>query len=149
MGGCWPPPTRPTCSAAPAPPPPPPRPRRGDGLGPPPPTGAYEPTDPQRRFVTTRDRTCRFPNCGQRAGWADHDHVVPHACGGQTDCTNLCCLCRTHHRLKTHALGWIFDMEPDGTLHVTTPSGVTRTSRPWAMRRRRPPEPPEPDPPPF
>jgi len=40
-------------------------------------------------------------------------------------------------------------MEDDGTLHVTTPSGVTRTSKPWTMRRP-PPEPlPDPDPPPF
>ena len=31
------------------------------------------------------------PNCGQRAGWADHDHVMPHGEGGRTACTNLCC----------------------------------------------------------
>ena len=37
-------------------------------LGPPPATDAYEPTDRQRLFVKTRDRTCRFPNCGQRVG---------------------------------------------------------------------------------
>ena len=98
--------------------------------GPPPPTDAYEPTPRQRAFVTTRDRRCRFPNCGQRVGWADLDHVIAHACGGETDCTNLCCLCRSHHRLKTFAPGWRFRMDPDGTLHVTTPSGVTRTTRP-------------------
>ncbi|MCV2489359.1 HNH endonuclease [Geodermatophilus sp. YIM 151500] len=58
-------------------------------LGRPPATAAYAPTDAQRAFVTLRDRTCRFPGCGQRAGWADHDHVVPHAVGGQTACENL------------------------------------------------------------
>ncbi|MGY1750294.1 DUF222 domain-containing protein [Modestobacter sp. SYSU DS0511] len=109
-------------------------------LGPPPPTERYEPTARQRAFVTTRDRRCRFPNCGQRVGWADLDHVVPHACGGATDCANLCCLCRSHHRLKTHAPGWHFAMTPDGTLQVTTPSGVTRTTRPPGLR----PPPPEP-----
>jgi hypothetical protein len=118
----------------------------------PPDTEAYEPTERQETFVTTRDRTCRMPNCGQRVGWADLDHVVPHSCGGETTCTNLCCLCRSDHRLKTFARGWRFAMEPDGTLHVTTPSGVTRTSRPPGLRRP-PPEPPpaEPDhdPPPF
>src|SRR3954452_23877675 len=129
---------------------------RGQGLNPPPATGAYEPTDAQHTFVTTRDRLCRFPNCGQRVGWADHDHVLPHACGGHTDCTNLCCLCRTHHRLKTFARGWTFRMEPDGTLHVTTPSGLTRTTRPPGLHRPPPEPPPEPpitepddDPPPF
>jgi len=112
-------------------------------LGMPSPTDAYEPTAGQRRFVSTRDRRCRTPNCGQRAGWADHDHVVPHAEGGRTTCINLCCLCRSHHRLKTFARGWTFRMEPDGTLHVTSPSGITRTSRPPGLR------PPETDPPPY
>ena len=98
--------------------------------GPPPATDAYEPTDRQRAFLITRDRRCRFPNCGQRVGWADLDHAIAHSCGGATDCANLCCLCRSHHRLKTFAPGWRFAMDDDGTLHVTTPSGVTRTTRP-------------------
>ncbi|MGY1857665.1 DUF222 domain-containing protein [Modestobacter sp. SYSU DS0290] len=137
-------------------------------LGPPPPTDRYEPTDRQRAFVTTRDRRCRFPTCGQRIGANDLDHVVPHACGGETDCANLCCLCRSHHRLKTFAPGWHFAMTPDGVLTVTTASGVTRTTRPPGLRPPelepagpaatgpRPPVGPEPpvtepadDPPPF
>ena len=121
-------------------------------LGAPADTDAYEPTGRQQTFAKTRDRTCRMPNCGQRVGWADLDHVVPHACGGQTACTNLCCLCRSHHRLKTFARGWHFVMEPDGTLHVTTPSGITRTTRPPGLRRpppEPPPDEPDDDPPPF
>ncbi len=121
-------------------------------LGPPPATDRYTHTAAQERFVTTRDRTCRMPNCGQRIGWTDLDHVVPHAEGGATTCTNLCCLCRSHHRLKTFARGWTFRMDADGTLRVTTPSGVPRTTRPPGLRRP-PPEPPPPatdhDPPPF
>ncbi|MGY1617028.1 DUF222 domain-containing protein [Geodermatophilus sp. SYSU D00691] len=129
--------------------------RRGEGLDPPAAVDRHDPTPAQRRFVTTRDRGCRYPFCPGRAGWADHDHVVPHGEGGATDCTNLCCLCRTHHRLKTHFRGWRFVMEPDGTFHVTTPSGITRTTHPPGLRRPPPdPEPPttaEPDddPPPF
>jgi hypothetical protein len=105
------------------------------------PTGAYTPTAAQTAFVTTRDRACRFPNCGQRVGWADRDHVIPHAAGGATDCANLCCLCRSHHRLKTLARGWRFVLDDDGALHVTTPSGITRTTRPPGLR------PPAPQPP--
>jgi len=112
-------------------------------LGPPPPTGAYAPTDKQRAFLAVRDRRCRFPNCGQRVAWADLDHVVEHARGGATDCANLCCLCRSHHRLKTFAPRWRFAMDCDGTLHVTTPSGVTRSTRPPGVRP--PPEAPPPD----
>jgi hypothetical protein len=99
-------------------------------LGSPRATSAYSPTVDQDEWVRTRDRSCRFPNCGGRAGWADLDHVVPHSCGGDTDCVNLCCLCRSHHRLKTFAPGWRFVMDPVGVLHVTTPSGITRTTRP-------------------
>jgi hypothetical protein len=123
--------------------------KRGEGAAAPEPTDAYTPTRKQREFVNTRDRSCRMPFCGQRAGWADHDHVIPHAQGGETACINLCCLCRSHHRLKTLFRGWLLRMEPDGTVHVTTPSGITRTTMPWALRRRPPPPPPEPEPPPF
>ncbi|RBY89046.1 HNH endonuclease [Blastococcus sp. TBT05-19] len=126
-------------------------------LGRPEASSGYSPTRTQEAFVTTRDRTCRFPNCGQRAAWADLDHVVPHGCGGATDCANLCCLCRSHHRLKTFARGWRFEMTADGVLHVTTPSGVTRTTRPPGMRspapepeaKETPTDTADPDPPPF
>jgi hypothetical protein len=96
----------------------------------PPPVDRYRHSTAQERFVTTRDRTCRHPGCRNSAGWADLDHVLAHAEGGETSCENLCCLCRRHHRLKTHAPGWSFAMAPDGTLTVTTPSGVTRVTRP-------------------
>ena len=116
----------------------------------PPPVTRYRPSAAQRRFTTTRDRTCRHPGCRNRAVWADLDHVLPHAEGGATDCTNLCCLCRRHHRLKTHAPGWRFAMDDDGVLTVTTPTGVTRTTRPPGLITGTVtlPAPPD-DPPPF
>ena len=107
----------------------------GDGcecpvLSAPAPVDRYVPSPAQRRFVTTRDRTCRHPNCGQPVGRVDLDHVDAYAEGGPTDCRNLCCLCRHHHRLKTHAPGWRFVLTDDGLLRVTTPSGITRTTGP-------------------
>ena len=108
--------------------------RAGAVLDRPPPIDRYEPTPAQQRFVKARDRTCRHPGCRRPARWTDADHVVAHADGGETDCANLCSLCRRHHRLKTHAPGWRFVMDDDGTLHVTTPSGVTRTTRPPGLR---------------
>ena len=113
----------------------------------PPPVDRYEPTPAQHRFVRARDRTCRHPGCRRPAARTDRDHVLAHAEGGATDCANLCCLCRRHHRLKTHAPRWRFAMTDDGVLSVTTPSGVTRTTRPPGTR---PPGPADPDdPPPF
>ena len=93
----------------------------------------YRPTPAHYRFIHTRDRTCRHPGCGNRASWADLDHVIPQGRGGPTDCANLCCRCRRHHRLKTHAGGWHFELRSDGLLSVTTPSGITRTTRPPGM----------------
>jgi hypothetical protein len=108
---------------------------QGDGcrcavVGRPPPTENYRPTVAQRRWGRARDRHCRHPGCRNKVGRTDLDHVIPHAEGGATDCDNLCCLCRRHHRLKTHAPGWIFRLDADGALLVTTPTGVTRISRP-------------------
>jgi hypothetical protein len=111
------------------------------------PVDRYRPTPAQRRFGKTRDRACRHPGCRNAVAWADLDHVVPHGEGGRTACENLCCLCRRHHRLKTHARGWRFGMDADGALTVTTPSGVTRVTRPPGLRE--PAELPPDDPPPF
>jgi len=99
-------------------------------LGAPPPVDRYTPTPAQRRHVRARDRTCRHPGCRRPAARTDIDHVTAHADGGATACDNLCCLCRRHHRIKTHARGWTYAMNADGVLSVTTPSGVTRTTRP-------------------
>jgi hypothetical protein len=115
----------------------------------------YVPSPAQRRFVKMRDRTCRHPHCAQPVGRVDLDHVVPYADGGVTGCDNLCCLCRRHHRLKTHAPGWRFVLTERGVLRVTTPSGITRITRPPGLRDRieqralPAPPPPRAQPPPF
>ncbi|MFC7571164.1 hypothetical protein ACFQX8_01005 [Klenkia terrae] len=126
-----------------------------------PPAAGYGPTAAQYRYLRARDRHCRFPGCRQVARSCDADHVVPYdhhkpERGGPTCVGNLAMLCRRHHRLKTHAPGWRFEMDDDGTLHVTTPGGTTRITRPPAMGEvldllTEPPPPYDPaaDPPPF
>jgi hypothetical protein len=103
----------------------------------------YRPSAGQYRFVRTRDRTCRRPGCTNTAAWGDLDHVIAHARGGDTACENLCCLCRRHHRIKTHAPGWLFVMTDDGVFTVTSPAGIAHTTWPPGMR------PTPDDPPPF
>ncbi|MGY1804990.1 HNH endonuclease signature motif containing protein [Blastococcus sp. SYSU D00922] len=114
----------------------------GTGLRAPEPTTTYRPTAAQSRFVRVRDRHCRWPGCRRAPARCDIDHGEAHADGGPTDCWNLCCLCRRHHRIKTFAPGWGFELLADGSVVVRTPSGVSRVTRPTGQG-----ELPEPDPP--
>lgn len=82
----------------------------------------YRPSDPLRRFVEARDRTCRFPGCARRATHCDIDHSVAYDEHGHTNACNLHPLCRMHHNLKTTKL-WRVDIHPDGTEVWTSPLG--------------------------
>jgi hypothetical protein len=114
----------------------------GPGLTRPADTAGYAPTAAQKRHVTVRDRHCRMPGCRRRPGRCDIDHARAYRDGGPTACWNLCCLCRRHHRIKTFARGWHFELLADGRLIVRTPSGIYRATVPpgWAYDT-------EPDPP--
>jgi hypothetical protein len=60
----------------------------------------YRPTVKQAEFVRARDRTCRAPGCRRPAIRCDIDHLKDWAHLGPTVVSNLCCLCRLHHRAK-------------------------------------------------
>jgi hypothetical protein len=107
-----------------------------------PPGRGYEHPAPVDTAIRLRDGTCRAPGCRRRAAGCDCDHVVPWP-AGPTSLANGCCLCRRHHRLKTHAPGWTLTLHPD-TAHATwtTPTGAQHTTHPTD---HRPPDlPPEP-----
>ncbi|MGE5830382.1 MAG: DUF222 domain-containing protein, partial [Micromonosporaceae bacterium] len=77
--------------------------RAGDVIGEGPitnPPRHYRPTAAQAAFVRARDITCRAPGCRRRARRCDIDHIHDYAHGGHTIVSNLCCLCRRHHRAK-------------------------------------------------
>src|SRR5699024_2320144 len=103
----------------------------------------YRPGAAPARTARLRDGTCRHPGCTVPADYCDLDHLVPFdhsdpATGGHTEECNLGCFCRRHHRFK-HSSGWRYTMDPDGTLHVTTPEGhhiSTHPSGPLATHRR-------------
>ncbi|WP_141243025.1 HNH endonuclease signature motif containing protein [Geodermatophilus obscurus] len=101
------------------------------GLGRPGPTDAYAPGAALDRFVRARDRRCRFPGCRRRVPKAGElDHHRPHAEGGGTAAANLAGYCTGDHRGKHQAPGWRHDLAPDGSLTVTTPTGLTATTQP-------------------
>jgi hypothetical protein len=79
--------------------------------------------------LRARDRRCRFPGCRTPATRCDLDHNDPWP-AGTTNCDNLCCLCRHHHRLSHQAPGWTMHRLPGGGLAWTTPSGDTITTHP-------------------
>ncbi|BCI53857.1 hypothetical protein NIIDNTM18_31350 [Mycolicibacterium litorale] len=101
---------------------------RPPGPGPEP---RYRPSTALDRFVRVRDLTCRFPGCDRPAMLADVDHTVPYP-DGATHASDLKCLCREHHLLKTFWSGpggWADQQLPDGTVVWTSPAGRTyRTS---------------------
>ena len=94
-----------------------------------PPECAYAPSRALADFVRCRDLTCRFPGCDRPAVACDLDHTIPHADGGPTHASNLKCLCRLHHLLKTF-WGWRDKQLRDGTVIWTSPSGDTYVTTP-------------------
>ncbi|MGY1593493.1 DUF222 domain-containing protein [Geodermatophilus sp. SYSU D00708] len=99
------------------------------GLGAPGPTDGYRPAAALDRFLRARDRRCRFPGCRRPVATGELDHRVRYP-DGPTAVVNLAGLCVGDHRGKHQAPGWSHDLAPDGTLTVTTPTGLTVTTAP-------------------
>lgn len=112
----------------------------------------YSPTRDQKTAVRLRDGHCRFPGCTVEAANCQIDHVFEWDKGGQTIVTNLQCLCKHHHNLKTGGrlrvfmdhnavCTWIWrnlgctTTRPDGPL-----AEVSRANwgQKWGSRRARP-----------
>jgi Domain of unknown function (DUF222) len=96
------------------------------------PDSGYRPSAALERFVRCRDLTCRFPGCDRPAEFCDVDHTVPYPLG-PTHPSNLKCLCRKHHLLKTFwtgAKGWRDEQLSDATVIWTAPTGQRYTTRP-------------------
>jgi hypothetical protein len=91
----------------------------------------YDIPDRIREQVQLRDRTCVFPRCSRPARGCDVDHVIAYdhdaeAEGrpqpGPSATDNLACLCRFHHRLKTHS-AWRYETTAPGVFEWTSPHG--------------------------
>ncbi len=89
----------------------------------------YLPSAKLAEFVRCRDLTCRAPGCDQPAVYCDIDHTIAYGDGGRTHPSNLKCLCRKHHLLKTF-WRWQDKQLADGTVIWTLPSGQTYLTSP-------------------
>ncbi|WP_263999744.1 HNH endonuclease signature motif containing protein [Mycobacterium yunnanensis] len=97
-----------------------------------PPENRYRPSKKLADLIRCRDMTCRFPGCRVPASQTDVDHTIPWP-HGPTAASNLKCVCRRHHLLKTFwggENGWRDRQLDDGTAAVDTTysrrSGVVR-----------------------
>jgi len=78
------------------------------------------PTAAQRRALSLRDRSCRFPGCDTHRGLHAH-HVVHWADGGPTDLSNLVLVCAFHHRF-VHEHHWTVTPGDAGTFRFAPPA---------------------------
>ena len=95
----------------------------------------YRPSAALRRFIETRDRTCRTPGCRRPARDCDIDHNVEWANGGRTVAGNLAALCRYHHTLRHR--GWVLAQGRRGALTWVSPAGRRHTNYPERAARPR------------
>ncbi len=112
----------------------------------------YQVPDRIREQVQLRDRTCVFPRCTRPARGCDVDHVVEYdhdaevegrSQPGPTTTDNLACLCRFHHRLKTHS-AWHYRMLEPGVFEWTSPHGHRYRRDHTGTTDLDPPDPPHP-----
>jgi Domain of unknown function (DUF222) len=93
----------------------------------------YVPSRKLRHLITARNTTCAAPGCGKPAARCDLDHTIPFEKGGLTCECGLAPLCRHHHQVK-QAEGWVVQQPELGVLQWTSPSGLTRTTRPTSYQ---------------
>jgi len=74
-----------------------------------------------RRALKSRDRGCRFPGCSHER-YVDAHHIRHWAHGGETNMSNLVCLCRFHHR-QVHEGRVVIQRMDDGALRFVRPNG--------------------------
>ncbi|AGB21489.1 protein of unknown function DUF222 [Mycobacterium sp. JS623] len=88
----------------------------------------YRPSAELAEFVRMRDLYCRAPGCDVPADRCDLDHTIPYPVG-PTHASNIKCLCRTNHLMKTCG-GWRDIQLPDGTVIWISPSGRKYITKP-------------------
>jgi hypothetical protein len=88
----------------------------------------YRPSAELAEFVRMRDLYCRAPGCDVPADRCDLDHTIPYPIG-PTHASNIKCLCRTNHLMKTFG-GWHDIQLPDGTVIWISPSGRKYSTKP-------------------
>lgn len=85
---------------------------------------SYRPTQSQRDLLVLQHGTCSRDGCDRLAVDADIDHILEWSRGGPTDLSSLRPLCPPEHRVR-HRTRIRYRSRPDGTVQVSTPTGLT------------------------
>ncbi|MFT4009628.1 MAG: hypothetical protein QM655_06240 [Nocardioidaceae bacterium] len=105
------------------------------------PVDAYEIPIRIRETMAQRHPYEVFPYGSARGRSCELDHTIPYVSPdrggppGQTSVANLGPLSKHHHRLKTHAPGWIHKQPLPGVHCWRTPTGYWYTTDPWQGTR--------------
>lgn len=84
----------------------------------------YEISQRFRENLQVRQPFEAFPYGTASSRSCDLDHAIPYARGGPTSTDNLAPLSRRHHRLKTHARGWVHRQISPGVHLWRSPTGM-------------------------
>ncbi|WP_410574091.1 DUF222 domain-containing protein [Amycolatopsis sp. cmx-4-61] len=89
----------------------------------------------QDEFVRVRDQECRQPGCTRPA---QSCQVKAIRTKGEGDTDEAATFCSRHSKLEGQP-GWNYEVTPDGTVNVTTPSGQVQSTTPPSVHpgRRR------------
>jgi Domain of unknown function (DUF222)/HNH endonuclease len=74
-----------------------------------------------KRALLLRDKTCRFPGCGNRL-FLDGHHIRHWTDGGETSLSNTCLLCTSCHA-RLHEHGYFIEVKERGDLVFRDPNG--------------------------
>lgn len=95
-------------------------------------------SEPQRRAINARDRSCRGPACSRPIGWTQIHHIHWWRHDGPTAVNNGIALCHHCHRL-IHDIGWTLVLDTTtGAAIWTSPDGRTTTTQPPPTTTTRP-----------
>ena len=86
-----------------------------------------------KRALLHRDRTCRFPGCGNRVFLEGH-HIKHWAHGGETRLENLLAMCSFHHKF-VHDYGFTIELSEHGDVEFRSPDGTPKPAVPQASPR--------------
>ncbi|MFD9888797.1 DUF222 domain-containing protein [Amycolatopsis sp. NPDC059027] len=98
----------------------------------------YRPTPEMDEFVRVRDRECRQPGCTRPAQNCKIENTRSrNEAGAETTSMRPVTFCPRHRRLKRRA-DWHYEVSPDDSLTITTPTGRTQRSSAPPFHEPRP-----------